>query len=193
MKEANSFPYSRIQQFLKAVQAGVAAVMCSYNQVNGTYSCENSHTLNDLLKVELGFQGCTCSLLAGFFFLLTSLSISDVTTDWWVNQPKYGTEAANQGLDVSCSLRSRAKELNMIPPAPDGYARRDRCWRYHFLLWAGSSECCQQWSSPTISTRRHGHPCIGCLVSMFPVYLSRTPTPFQVPLRARFRLSCCQF
>lgn len=24
-----------------------------------------------------------------------------VTTDWWVNQPKYGTEAANQGLDVS--------------------------------------------------------------------------------------------
>ncbi|KAG8864203.1 hypothetical protein FRB96_006024 [Tulasnella sp. 330] len=24
----------------------------------------------------------------------------DITTDWWVDQPKYGTEAANQGLDM---------------------------------------------------------------------------------------------
>ncbi|KAG8999858.1 hypothetical protein FRB94_005883 [Tulasnella sp. JGI-2019a] len=34
-----------------------------------------------LLKTELGFQGY-------------------VTTDWWVDQPVYGTEAANQGLDM---------------------------------------------------------------------------------------------
>lgn len=31
--------------------------MCSYNQVNNSYACQNSHTLNYLLKGELGFQG----------------------------------------------------------------------------------------------------------------------------------------
>ncbi|KAG8870801.1 hypothetical protein FRB97_009365 [Tulasnella sp. 331] len=70
-----------LHPFLKAVQAGVASVMCSYNQENNTYSCENNHSLNQLLKMELGFEGF-------------------VTTDWWVNQPKYGTEAANKGLDM---------------------------------------------------------------------------------------------
>ncbi|KAJ7274090.1 glycoside hydrolase family 3 protein [Mycena rebaudengoi] len=43
--------------FLRSVQAGVAAIMCSYNQVNGTYACENEKTLNGILKGEFGFQG----------------------------------------------------------------------------------------------------------------------------------------
>lgn len=59
--------------------AGVASVMCSYSPycipglslqaltlklsdlVNDTYACENDHTLNELLKKELGFQGCAFS------------------------------------------------------------------------------------------------------------------------------------
>lgn len=69
-----------LHPFLKSVQAGVASVMCSYNKINGTWSCENNHTINDLLKKELGFQGY-------------------VTTDWWVNMPS-GALAANQGLDM---------------------------------------------------------------------------------------------
>ena len=32
-------------------------VMCSYNQVNGTYACENDALLNGYLKDELGFEG----------------------------------------------------------------------------------------------------------------------------------------
>ncbi|KAK5019822.1 hypothetical protein LTR39_000107 [Cryomyces antarcticus] len=43
--------------FANAVRAGSAAVMCSYNRINGSYGCENSKTLNGLLKDELGFQG----------------------------------------------------------------------------------------------------------------------------------------
>ncbi|KAJ7701453.1 beta-glucosidase [Mycena rosella] len=43
--------------FLRSVQAGVAAVMCSYNQINNTYACENDKTLNGILKGEFGFQG----------------------------------------------------------------------------------------------------------------------------------------
>ncbi|KAF8328930.1 glycoside hydrolase family 3 protein [Cantharellus anzutake] len=70
-----------LHPFLKAVQAGVVSVMCSYNQVDETWACENDHILNGLLKTELGFQGY-------------------VTTDWWVNMEKYKTLAANQGLDM---------------------------------------------------------------------------------------------
>jgi len=30
--------------------------MCSYNQINGSYGCQNSKALNGLLKGELGFK-----------------------------------------------------------------------------------------------------------------------------------------
>jgi len=40
-----------------AVHDGMASVMCSYNRVNGTQSCQNNHLLNDILKGEMGFQG----------------------------------------------------------------------------------------------------------------------------------------
>jgi beta-glucosidase len=32
-------------------------VMCSYNQVNGVYACENQNTLRQILKEEIGFGG----------------------------------------------------------------------------------------------------------------------------------------
>lgn len=35
--------------------------MCSYNQINNSASCQNSYTLNHLLKQELGFQGFVLS------------------------------------------------------------------------------------------------------------------------------------
>ncbi len=37
------------------------AVMCSYNQVNGIYSCENSYLLNEVLKKDWGFKGWVMS------------------------------------------------------------------------------------------------------------------------------------
>jgi beta-glucosidase-like glycosyl hydrolase len=42
--------------FADSVRAGVASVMCSYNQINNTYACGNSKAMNGLLKDELGFQ-----------------------------------------------------------------------------------------------------------------------------------------
>ena len=35
--------------------------MCSYQQVNNSYACQNSHLLNRILKDELGFQGFVMS------------------------------------------------------------------------------------------------------------------------------------
>lgn len=43
--------------FQDAVHAGSVSVMCSYQRINNSYACQNSKTLNGLLKTELGFQG----------------------------------------------------------------------------------------------------------------------------------------
>jgi beta-glucosidase len=42
-------------------ESGAAAVMCSYNRVNGDFACENKYLLNDLLKKEWGFKGFVVS------------------------------------------------------------------------------------------------------------------------------------
>lgn len=44
--------------FQDAIRAGAGSIMCSYNQLNGSYGCQNSKSLNGLLKGELGFKVC---------------------------------------------------------------------------------------------------------------------------------------
>jgi len=46
--------------FEASVAAGVGAVMCSYNRLNGTYACENPQALSDL-RNTLGFSGWVMS------------------------------------------------------------------------------------------------------------------------------------
>ncbi|GAO13071.1 hypothetical protein UVI_02024330 [Ustilaginoidea virens] len=43
--------------FADAIRAGVGSIMCSYNQINNSYGCQNSKLLNGILKDEMGFQG----------------------------------------------------------------------------------------------------------------------------------------
>jgi beta-glucosidase len=64
--------------FEAAVSAGVGAVMCSYNRLNGSYACENSTALADL-KTGMGFTGF-------------------VMSDWGATHST--VEAANRGLDM---------------------------------------------------------------------------------------------
>ncbi|KAI9836146.1 MAG: hypothetical protein M1837_003455 [Sclerophora amabilis] len=66
--------------FADAVRAGVGAIMCSYNQINNSYGCQNSYALNGLLKAELDFQGF-------------------VLSDWTAHHS--GVGAALAGLDMS--------------------------------------------------------------------------------------------
>ncbi|KAH8556725.1 glycoside hydrolase superfamily [Umbelopsis sp. PMI_123] len=65
--------------FARSVEAGVGSVMCSYNEINSTYACENDHTLNQVLKGELNFQGF-------------------VMSDWFGTHS--GAKAVNAGLDM---------------------------------------------------------------------------------------------
>ncbi len=59
--------------------SGAGAVMCSYNRINGTYGCENTYTLTDVLKGDFGFKGI-------------------VVSDWGATQST--VKAAMAGLDV---------------------------------------------------------------------------------------------
>lgn len=59
--------------FSNAVKAGVASIMCSYNRINGSYACENSKSMNGLLKEELGFQGYVMSDWGGTHSGLSSI------------------------------------------------------------------------------------------------------------------------
>lgn len=42
-------------------QAGVGAVMCSYNRINGTYACENAEELTETLRAAWRFDGLVMS------------------------------------------------------------------------------------------------------------------------------------
>ncbi|RGP78933.1 beta-glucosidase g [Fusarium longipes] len=68
--------------FADAVHAGVASVMCGYNRINETYSCENKHLINNLLKKELGFEGYVMS-----DFLATPPGFGSVKAGLDMNQP----------------------------------------------------------------------------------------------------------
>ncbi|MGW7102405.1 glycoside hydrolase family 3 protein [Streptomyces sp. NPDC054838] len=47
--------------FQSAVDAGAAAVMCSYNGVNGAHSCSNDQLLQKVLREQWGFRGWVMS------------------------------------------------------------------------------------------------------------------------------------
>jgi len=63
--------------FEAAVRAGVAAFMCGYNQVNGSYVCGSAHVLQTHLKRQMRFRGW-------------------VMSDWWAT---HDTGAAARGVD----------------------------------------------------------------------------------------------
>lgn len=101
--------------FEAAVGAGVAAVMCSYNHVNGPYACGNDSTLREILRQELGFKGF-------------------VTSDWGAT---HSADFLKAGLDMemidgpdSSGYREPAflgaEPASLPPPAlPDGQAVGD--------------------------------------------------------------------
>ncbi|KUJ06714.1 glycoside hydrolase [Mollisia scopiformis] len=65
--------------FAEAVKANVSSVMCSYNKIHSTWSCE-SETMLDLLKEELDFQGY-------------------IVSDWGAQHTTAGS--ANAGMDMA--------------------------------------------------------------------------------------------
>ena len=73
------------------------AVMSAYNRVNGTYACENDHTLNDILKGEWGYKGI-------------------VMSDWFGT---YDKDVPNGGLELEMPGPARWMSEEMVKRALD--------------------------------------------------------------------------
>jgi beta-glucosidase len=118
--------------FLAVSKAGVSSIMCSYNKINGPYSCGNPETLQKMLKGEIGFKGF-------------------VTSDWGAT---HATDFINKGLDVEMSgplpvpfsgpayFVNGPKRESFDTSKPDGPALSDRGLPEEPSQrgWEGSSE-----------------------------------------------------
>ncbi|HTR19420.1 MAG TPA: glycoside hydrolase family 3 N-terminal domain-containing protein [Gemmatimonadales bacterium] len=81
------------RHFRMVVQdSGVASVMASYNEVNGTKSAENGHNLTDVLRQDFGFKGF---ILSDWWAMPGYDNIPDATT-----LKTHAQLALNAGLEV---------------------------------------------------------------------------------------------
>jgi len=102
--------------FEAAVNAGTLAIMCSYNKINETWSCENSRTLG-YLKETMGFKyfvmsdwGATHSTVESAFAGLDQEQPSD----------EYFGSALQANVRVCvCVLRHVASSDGRLVPVPD--------------------------------------------------------------------------
>ncbi|KAF7596130.1 hypothetical protein BBP40_003392 [Aspergillus hancockii] len=81
-----------LAHFRRIVEAGVAAVMSSYNSVNGEFAGQNTHLLTEILRTQWGFNGL---VMSDFVFGLRD-----------------GAKSVTSGLDIEAPFRQqRAREL----------------------------------------------------------------------------------
>jgi beta-glucosidase len=75
--------------FQDDIRAGAGSIMCSYNQPNGSYACQNSKALNGLLKGDSGFQGFVVSgwgaQLSGLSSAENGLDMAMPSSAYWQN------------------------------------------------------------------------------------------------------------
>jgi len=130
--------------FKASVDAGVSAVMCSYNKVDGVYSCSNDHEFK-VLKERMGFKGF-------------------VQSDWWATHAM----SIEQGLDQEMpGIGSGDSHREYFAPdelegadqkAVDEAAKRVLAV-IHRMKLSGSTKCspphCKEWFLKHVSTKAH--------------------------------------
>jgi beta-glucosidase len=130
-----------IRPYKAAVDAGAGAVMCSYPQINGVFSCDNSALLG-ALDNELGFKGF---VMSDFSAIHSTVDAANAGTDLELPSPTYfGNTLATAVTDGQVSkatvdgmveriLRTMfafglfdkpAPQQRTIPAATDGAAAR---------------------------------------------------------------------
>ena len=95
------------RHFRMVVQdSGVSSVMASYNEVQGTKSCQNTHTLTDVLRNDFGFKGF---ILSDWWAMPGYTNIPDAAT------LKSGAQLAmTAGLDVELPWGLYYSELGAL-------------------------------------------------------------------------------
>ncbi|KAF9884869.1 hypothetical protein FE257_000936 [Aspergillus nanangensis] len=125
--------------FAESIRADVASVMCAYQKVNNSHSCENSKLLNGILKDELGFQGFVQSdWLAQRSGINSALGGLDMSMPgdgmrWANGKPLWGNELTRAVLNTSVPMERLNDMVTRIvaawyhfrqdewdPPAPEG-------------------------------------------------------------------------
>ena len=109
LRETYGRPFRLVVQ-----DGGVAAVMASYNLVNGIKSTENQHTLTEVLRGDFGFRGF-------------------VMSDWWAMRP----EANVNGVDAAYAAYGLSAGLDVELPWALNYAHLEN-------LAAGSTPAATQ-------------------------------------------------
>lgn len=110
--------------FADTIRAGVGSVMCSYNQVNNTYACENSYLMNYLIKEELGFQGFIMSdwgaQHSGVYSALAGLDMSMPGTifDDWLGGKSYWGPLLTRAVYNSTIPQDRLNDMAVRILAP---------------------------------------------------------------------------
>jgi beta-glucosidase len=74
--------------FAEGVKAGASCILCSYNRINQTHSCENSDLLNRVLKGQLGFEGF---VMSDFFGTHSGVKSINAGLDMTMPGPMYAT------------------------------------------------------------------------------------------------------
>lgn len=138
--------------FADAVRAGTASIMCSYNQINNSYACQNSYTLNYLLKNELGFQGFIMSdwsgQLSGVSSALAGLdqtmpgdiAFNSGTSYWGANLtiavlngtvPQWRLD--DMAIRIMAGYYYVDRQANTVPDAPNFSAWTDDTYSYQHM------------------------------------------------------------
>jgi beta-glucosidase-like glycosyl hydrolase len=118
--------------FLGAIKAEVGSFMCSYNRINGAYSCENNGTLATDLKKTAGFEGW-------------------IMSDWGATH----SMSINQGLDqempgggfMGAKLKAAVQDGTVSQATLDDSVKRILTQMYKFKLFDNIN----QWNGSTHS------------------------------------------
>ncbi len=98
-----------LKPFKAAVEAGVATVMSSFNEVSGQPVNSSRYLLTELLKEELGFDGFVVSDWGAIFYCLTLQSVAQ-------NKYEAANLAINAGVDMDmcgfCYLENLEQLVN---------------------------------------------------------------------------------
>jgi len=111
-----------LEPFVYAVNAGVSSIMCSYNRINGPYSCGNEETLNGILRKEIGFKGFVTSdwgATHGADFIRAGLDMEmpgPLPEPW--TTPSYFVRNPPRGSDASGEAESAALTEVGLPEEP---------------------------------------------------------------------------
>lgn len=102
-----------LRPFRAAVQAGdVAAVMGSYNKINGTFACEHRYVLTTILREELGFRGY---VMSDFLANHSTADSANAGLDWELSDPKlWGSlllQAIQQGQVRTTTLDEMVRRI----------------------------------------------------------------------------------